>query len=138
MLLVIMTILTFCISGCGDQHNQASSVQPGTSTSAAGAEKTNVQAQTKAAAQLQQNIQQTAGDLTKKAQTLLAQAKQYLDEGKLDEAISLAQNVLSFDPKNMDAQKIIDTAKAKLKTLAEQKAQDLKSGLMNTLGASGQ
>ncbi|HOY09967.1 MAG TPA: hypothetical protein PLB05_07820, partial [Candidatus Omnitrophota bacterium] len=65
------------------------------------------------------------------------QAQQYLDQGKFDEAVSLAQNVLSFDPQNIDAQKIIAAAKAKLKALAEQKAQDLKSGLMN-IGATEQ
>ena len=137
-LLGTLIILTSCLSGCGDQNNQTASRQPETLPPQRADVKTVVQGQSKAAAELQQNFQQTAGDLAKKAQTLLAQAQQYLDEGKLDEAISMAQNVLSFDPKNMDAQKIIDTAKAKLKAMAEQKATDIKSGLMNSLGTTGQ
>jgi Tfp pilus assembly protein PilF len=122
-ILVTGMCLAFIAGGCGNQQDQ--------SGAQGGDVKSVVQQATQASGQLQQNIQQTADDLTKKAQTLLTQAQQYLDQGKFDEAVSLAQNVLSFDPQNIDAQKIIDAAKAKLKALAEQKAQDLKSGLMN-------
>lgn len=127
--LVIGMGLIFITGGCGNQQDQ--------SGAQGGDVKSVVRQAAQSSGQLQQNIQQTADDLTKKAQTLLTQAQQYLDQGKFDEAVSLAQKVLSFDPQNIDAQKIIDAAKAKLKALAEQKAQGLKSGLMN-IGATEQ
>jgi len=99
--------LAFIAGGCGNQQDQ--------SGAQGGDVKSVVRQADQSSGQLQQNIQQTADDLTKKAQTLLTQAQQYLDQGKFDEAVSLAQNVLSFDPQNIDAQKIIAAAKAKLK-----------------------
>jgi len=134
--LIMFFSLGLAVAGCGNQPEQkAQSGQSGTLASALSEATTAVSS---SAGQAQQSMQQTASDLAKKAQTLLAQAKKYLDEGKFEEAISVAQNVLSFDPKNIDAQKIIDAAKAKLKALAEQKAGEVKSGLMNTLGTFGQ
>lgn len=137
--LTVLLVFGLFVIGCGNQQNQAASGgQQATLPSMTSEVKSVAQQATQKAGQTQQNLQQTAGEMAKKAQTLLAQAKQYLDQGKFNEAISVAQNILSFDPKNMDAQKIIETAKTKLQALATQKAQDLKSGLMNQLGTVGQ
>jgi hypothetical protein len=134
VILVTLVGLGFIVSGCGNKPEQTASGQTGTLASAVSEVKTSA---TAAAGQTQQSVQQTASDLAKKAQTLLAQAKKYLDEGKFNEAITVAQNILSFDPKNIDAQKIIETAKAKLQALAEQKVGELKTGLMDKMGTMG-
>ena len=157
--LTTLMSIVFLSSGCGDQQSQpAGAGQQGTAPEqvrvvkapesvataepASGIKATVGQAMpqnpsSQTVAQQQQTLQQKAGEMAQKTQVLLAQAKQYLDQGKLSEAITTAQNVLSFDPKNMDAQKIIETAKAKIKAMAEQKAADLKSDLMNKFGTGG-
>jgi len=80
--------VAFIISGCGKQANQVGSVSQGT--------------------------QQTMSGLAQKAQVLLAQAKEYLGQGKYEEAMSVAKKILIFDPSNDDAKKIIEIAQAKL------------------------
>lgn len=111
-------------SGCGDQQSPVGSALQ----------------ETKPAVQLQESVPPAvapaANDMVKQTQDLLARAKQYLDEGKLDEAISMAQEVLKFDPANVDAKNIIEMAKEKLKAMAQQKAGDVKSGVMGALGVS--
>ncbi|MFA5260911.1 MAG: hypothetical protein WC450_06760 [Candidatus Omnitrophota bacterium] len=77
-----------------------------------------------------------AEDLAEKAKTLLARAQKYLDEGKLEDAIAVAQNILSFDPQNIDAKTILETAQTKLADIAAEKAQDVTSGLVDTLGTT--
>jgi len=118
---VMLLGLGILLSGCGNQNSPAVSGQTPTATTA----------------QTQQNIKQVASETVQKAQTLLAQAREYLNQGKFEQAITVAQNVLSFDPQNLDAKKIIEMAQAKIKALAEQKAGELKTGLMNNLGTLG-
>jgi transcription elongation factor GreA-like protein len=142
---VLLAGVSLVLTGCGKQQSQQPSSQQSSMAtvaqkmqSAVTQQSAEVQsAMTQQAQQTQQNVQQQAAEMAQKAQTLLTQAKQYLDSDKLDEAISTAQQVLKFDPKNLDAQKIIEQAKAKLKAMADQKAADVKSGLMNTLNTMG-
>ncbi len=77
-----------------------------------------------------------AADLAEKAKVLLARAQQFLDEGQYKDAIAVAQNILSFDPQNADAQKIFETAKAKLAEFTKEKAGSVTSGLLDTLGTT--
>ena len=137
-MLVIVLSLAFYAAGCGDQQKQAASGQKETVPQSGDVNADLPEDTQEDAGQLQQDIQQAAGDLAEKAQTLLGKAKQYLDAGKFDEAISLAQDVLSFDPQNIDAQRIVEMAKAKVKALADQTAQDLKVNVINNLKGTGQ
>jgi tetratricopeptide (TPR) repeat protein len=78
-----------------------------------------------------------ANAMVDQAQALLAQAKELLDTGKLDEAIAVAQQVLSIDPQNLDAQNIIAMAQEKLAAMAATQVEGVKSdvsGVMDQLG----
>ena len=90
-----------------------------------------------AAQQVQAKAQQAVEETKKKAQDLLITAKQYMDQGKFEQAVNAAQEVLKLDVNNVDAKKIIETAQAKIKEMAQQSMGDLKSGLSNTLGNLG-
>lgn len=96
--------LSVIISGCGNPSRPAGSASPEDQ-------------------QWQRGIEQTSG-VAKKAQVLLAQAKQNFSQGKFDEAITIAQKILVFAPDNMDALRLIDAAKLKLEVLAKQKPMD--------------
>ncbi|HPB68174.1 MAG TPA: hypothetical protein PLT76_03335 [Candidatus Omnitrophota bacterium] len=122
IMFVLLVSFGVFVWGCGQQQNQAQTDPQGS----------------QGAGQRLQDVKNVTSEMTQKAQELLTQARQYLDQGKFDQAISLAQDVLSFDPKNIDAAQIIETAKAKLKALAEQKAGEVQSGLMDKLGTMGQ
>ncbi len=76
-----------------------------------------------------------AGDIQAKVQELLAQAQAALNEGKFQDAINVANNILSnFDANSVDAKNIIEVATQKLQEAAQQKAGDL----MQNLPAMGQ
>lgn len=148
-----LMLTVFClglfVAGCGNEQNQGATEQPSTPAQGVAVNTSEIKAVVvqqaekatadgnKTVSQLQQNMPPAATEMVQKAQALLTQAKQYLDQGKFSEAISTAQNVLQFDPQNLDAQKIIEMAKGKLKALAEQKAADVKSGVLGTLGTMG-
>lgn len=86
------------------------------------------------AAQAQQDLGNAASAMASQAKDLLAKAQEMINTGKFNEAINFAQQVLSFDPNNIDAKNIIETAKAKIAQLAQDKAGELKTGLSNALG----
>lgn len=152
---VVLVSAGLMVAGCGNQQSQNTPAPEATASSAAvkvqetvaTPQAKSLQDQVKdvavqaenspAVAEAKQNLQDTANALKAKAQTLLAEAKKYVDQGKFDEAIATAQNVLSFDPNNVEAQKIIENAKAKIKALVEQKAGELKTGLMDTMNSVG-
>lgn len=85
-----------------------------------------------------QEVAPQANAMVEKAQALLVQAKELLDAGKFEEAIAVAQNVLSIDPANLDAQNIIAMAKEKLQAMVATQAADVKAGVMDTVGSLGQ
>lgn len=89
------------------------------------------------AQEVQAQANQASNDLVAKAKTLLTQAQDLLNQGKFDEAISAAQQVLSFDPNNIDAQKLIELAKEKLAGAGQKAVNDAKTGLMNTMNNLG-
>lgn len=132
---VIPLAALLAVIGCGKQPEPSSAVSDSEVQAVAPQDIPGVSS---AVSQEHLIVSQAAQAVAQKAQVLLAQAKQYLDQGKLNEAINLAQNVLQFDPNNLDAKQIIEMAKAKLKALAGQKTGELKSGLMNKLGTMGQ
>lgn len=51
---------------------------------------------------------------------LLAQAQSALNNGQYQEAVNLAQNILSQDPNNLQARSIMETAKSKLTEIIQQ------------------
>jgi hypothetical protein len=124
-------------AGCEAQQKQAVPMRQ-----AAPVERAMSQAVEEAAPQaaraVSQAIEQVAPEanaMVEKAQALIAQAKELLDAGKFDEAIAVAQNVLSFDPANLDAQNIIAMAQEKLKALVATQAGEVKSGIMDQIGS---
>ncbi len=120
---VLLLSLGFWALGCGNQQAQAADPQD-----TVAAEVSEVEAVVKE--------DPLTESLAKKAKTFLARAQQFLDEGQYKDAIAVAQNILSFDPKNADAQKIFETAKAKLAELTKEKAGNVTSGLLDTLGTT--
>ena len=134
IILAVIVAGGLMVSGCGKQQEQA------TSTQSASLEK---QAQglsedaKEAAEQGKKDAAKAANNVVNQVKELLAKAKTMIDNGKFDEAINLAQQALNIDPNNIDAKNIIETAKAKLAQMAQQKAGELKSGLTNKLNALG-
>ena len=123
-------------SGCGKQEQQPVSTETQAQGMAEQAKEVSQEgAQT--VSQVQENVQAAANGVVEQAQTLLAQAKELVNSGKFDEAIAMAQKVLSMDPNNIDAKNIIETAKAKLAAMAQQKAGELKNDLTNKINALG-
>ena len=131
-----LVFMGFVVSGCSNQQNQGSATTYTTVNQKAAAQQAQgaVQQAQATADQSQQDVKSAASTLAEKIQHLLAQAKQYFDSGKYNDAITAAQNILGIDPNNIDAQKLIESAKEKIKALATQKIADVKSGFMNKLG----
>lgn len=135
--LTIMVAVGLMASGCGQQQDTAATKPVAVEEQAQGLVQ-QVQAVTQEAApvavQAQQDLGNAASAMADKAKTLLAQAQEMINNGKFNEAINFAQQVLSFDPNNIDAKNIIETAKTKIAQLAQDKAGELKTGLTNVLG----
>ena len=159
-LLIAMLGCGLLLGGCGNQQQAADQDRPATQTqpvsdfqSALQQKAVEVKDQVtqtmdqagtevkEATAQIQDTAQQKADELMQKAKDLVTQAQQYLNEGQFSEALTMAQQALEFDPQNVDAQKIIQTAQAKIQELAgqaEQKVEAVTTDVMNTIGTFGQ
>lgn len=142
MILNLMIVGSLMAAGCGQQQEQAAAPQTPTSAESQAqgvvqqAQQT-VEQGAQAAAQSAQEAQNIAGDMVAQVKDLLAKAQEMLANGQFEQAISTAQNVLSMDPNNMEAKSIIETAKAKLMEMAQQKAGDLKNDVTNKINALG-
>lgn len=139
-------ILTFIVAGslmaagCGKQQEQAAVPQQGAEIQAmevTDQAATASQEAAQAVSQASQDMKAAGNNLVDQAQQLLAQAKQLLDSGKFEEAITAAQKVLSIDPSNIEAKNILETAKAKLAAMAQEKAGALKNDLTNKINSFG-
>lgn len=134
MILTVLVAGSLMAAGCGQQQ------QPAATTETAPTETQVQQAVSQgqqAAAEVQTAATTAVNSAVDQARTLVAQAKELLDSGKFEEAIAAAQKVLSIDPNNIDAQNIIETAKAKIQEMAKQKAGELQEGMMNKVNAFG-
>ncbi len=84
-----------------------------------------------ATSQMQEAEQQAKSqveNLQSKIQELIAKAKEYLQNGNYEQAIQLAQQILTqFDPNSTEAKSIIDIAKAKIQELAKKKMEEMKN-----------
>lgn len=138
-ILVVMVAGSLMASGCGKQQEQAAA-PASMETQAQGMveqAKDASQEVVQAVAPVQEEAQNAANAMMDKAKGFLAQAQELVANGKFEEAIAMAQKVLSLDPNNMDAKNIIETAKAKIMEMAQQKAGDLKNGLADKMNALG-
>jgi tetratricopeptide (TPR) repeat protein len=141
-ILTVMIAGSLMASGCSKQQEQAAApAQPASmETQAQGMveqAKDASQEAAQAAASVQQEAQNAANAMMDQAKGLLAQAQELVASGKFEEAIATAQKVLNIDPNNMDAKKIIETAKAKIMEVAQEKAAALKNDLSNKMNALG-
>ncbi len=139
LIFVMLIGIGFIAAGCEKQQSQTSAPAQETVASQVGEDTTVVQQEAQAVvSEAQQNVQTTAGDMAEKARALLAEAQQSLADGKIQEAITVAQNVLTFDPQNIDAKKILETAKAKITSAAQEQMGDLKNSFMNKVNSVNQ
>jgi len=84
----------------------------------------------------QQQAQAQADSLQAKIKDLIAKAKAYLDDGNYEQAIKIAQQVLTnFDPGSSEARGIVQQAKDGLKKLAQKKLSEDPAGAVQ--GAMG-
>lgn len=134
MILTVLVAGSLMAAGCGQQQQPAATTE--TAPTEAQVQQAVSQGQ-QAAAEVQTATTTAVNSAVDQARTLVAQAKQLLDSGKFEEAIAAAQKVLSIDPNNIDAQNIIETAKAKIQEMAKQKAGELQEGMMNKVNAFG-
>lgn len=124
-------------AGCGQQQDQNT---PAAETQAQGIvdqTRQTVEQGAQVAAQSGENAQNAAGDMVAQVKDLLAKAQEMLANGQFEQAITAAQNVLNIDPNNMEAKGIIETAKARLMEMGQQKANDLKNDVTNKINALG-
>lgn len=139
--LTVMVAVSLMASGCG-QEQKPEATKSGSVESQAQGLVQQVQAVSQEAKQeVAPAIEQAKADLggaanamVDQAKDLLAKAQEMVNNGKFNEAINFAQQVLSIDPNNIDAKNIIETAKTKLAQMAQDKAGELKTGLTNALG----
>lgn len=142
MLFVLVVFGSFIAAGCGQQQQQQVAA-PETAQSTESVQAVVEQAQksaeqgVQAVANAQQNVQDSANQMVEQAKSLLASAREMLNNGKFEEAIATAQKVLSIDPNNIDAKNIIETAKVKIAEMAKQKAGELTGDLSNKINALG-
>jgi len=146
--LVMLAVVGVIAAGCSKQQETTTTNTVSVPTQVqvdAQALKATAEEQAKVAAEQAQAIADQAkeeaaslaNNAVDKVQDLLAQAQQLIDQGKLQEAIAMAQQVLNIDPANLDAKNIIETAKAKIASLAQEKAGDMKADMMNKVGSFG-
>lgn len=137
IVLTMMVAVSLMASGCG-QEQKTVAKEPGAVESQAASLSQQIQEVAQEAApaveQAQADLGGAANAMVDQAKTLLAQAQDMVNSGKFNEAINFAQQVLNIDPNNIDAKNIIETAKAKIAQLAQDKAGELKTGLTNALG----
>lgn len=133
----MMVAVSLMASGCG-QEQKTVATEPGAVEGQAASLSQQIQEVAQEAApaveQAQADLGGAANVMVDQAKTLLAQAQDMVNSGKFNEAINFAQQVLNIDPNNIDAKNIIETAKAKIAQLAQDKAGELKTGLTNALG----
>ncbi len=71
-----------------------------------------------------------ADDVKSKIKELIAKAKEYLNQGQYEKAVSVAKEILSkFDANSKEAKDILATATAKIKEMAQEKMGDVKNKL---------
>lgn len=139
--LTVMVAVSLMASGCGQEQKPEAAKSGSVEIQAQGLVQ-QVQAVSQEAKQeVAPAIEQAKADLggaanamVDQAKDLLAKAQEMVNNGKFNEAINFAQQVLSIDPNNIDAKNIIETAKTKLAQMAQDKAGELKTGLTNALG----
>lgn len=141
-ILAVMVAGSLMASGCSKQQDQASApAQPASmETQVQGmVEKAKDVSQeaAQAVAPVQQEAQNAANAMLDQVKDLLAKAQEMAASGKFEEAIAMAQKVLSIDPNNIDAKNIIETSKAKIMEVAQEKAGALKNGLSDKMNALG-
>jgi hypothetical protein len=134
------------VAGCGQQQDASTAVQSSPSVQeqaqavavqAADMAKQAAEGGKEAVEGVKADAQEAASSMSSQAQELLAKARQFVDSCKFNEAIDMAQQVLKFDPNNMDAKNIIETAKAKIAEMAQNKAGEMKNNLSNAIGSLG-
>lgn len=141
IVLTMMVAVSLMASGCG-QEQKTVATDPGAVEGQASSLSQQIQAVAQEAVQeaapaveqAQAELGGAANAMVDQAKTLLAQAQDMVNSGKFNEAINFAQQVLNIDPNNIDAKNIIETAKAKIAQLAQDKAGELKTGLTDALG----
>ncbi len=142
MLLTMAVVGSLMAAGCTQQQEKAASTEPAAAVEAqvqdmAQQATETTQKAADAVAPVQQEAQNAANAMMDQAKELLAKAQDLVANGKFEEAIAMAQKVLSMDPNNIDAKNIIESAKAKIAEMAQQKAGELKEGVANKLNALG-
>ncbi len=74
-----------------------------------------------------------------KVKELVVKAKDFLNDGKYEEAMKVAQNILSnFDSESTEAKGIIEQAKIKVKEAAQAKLEIAQKDLVNKIPSFGQ
>jgi len=148
-LVVAVVFAGVTVAGCGqsaqnetqegvDLTQAVSQVDQAAQQAKAEAEKAAQQAKMEAEKAAQQ-AKADAEARAAKINDLLAKAQQLLDSGELQKAINQAQVVLNqYDPNSSVAQNIIKTARAQLEKMAEDKAQEVTSGVQGVLEGMGQ
>ncbi len=122
------------IAYVAQEEIQISPQEPGMSTQSAKMELEKAAAETEKA---QQQAQAQADSLQVKIKELIAKAKSYLQDGNYDQAIKVAQQVLTnFDPSSSEAKSIIQQAKDGLAKLAQEKmSQDPAGAVQGAVGS---
>lgn len=142
MLLSIVVAGSLFAAGCTQQSEKAATSEPAAAveSQAQGLAQQATEATqqvAEAVAPVKEEVQNVANAAVDQAKDLLAKAQEMIANGKFEEAVAMAQKVLSIDPNNIDAKNIIETAKAKITEIAQQKAGDLKNDVTNKLNALG-
>ncbi|MDP2653316.1 MAG: hypothetical protein Q8Q08_04720 [Candidatus Omnitrophota bacterium] len=86
-------------------------------------------------------IQQSSAMATvdEKAKFLVSEANAFLSSQKYEDAMKLANHVLSqVDQNSAEAKSILEKAQAEIKALAEKKAAEMKAELEKKMGSLGQ
>ncbi len=86
----------------------------------------------------QNEVQAKANALKSEMAEILSKAKELLNSGNYQEAISAAQNILSnFDSNSSEAKGIIEQAKVKIQELAQDKIDSVKDNLTGKIPSFG-
>lgn len=107
-ILTVLAVVGLCFAGCDQQIQMA---DPPKQNSPPPSQTLDVQADMYT---FFEEANKPPEDPTEKIKALLVQAQQYLNASQFSEAMEAASNVLEMAPDNVEAQKIIDTAKARL------------------------
>ncbi len=145
-MLICGLVLSFIIIGCGQKEEQPEYAEPQVKEEASQIKESIAKPAEEMAAKGSKIIEQAKSDteLAKDKtasiiKELIAKANTLLNQGKFEEAIAAAQDVLNnHDSDSQEAKDIITKAKEKLKAIATEKIEGIKGDVTDKLKGFGQ